>query len=146
MISNAQEIEEQPEYLLTNFKVNIEKLAAMNRSFASLLLDRRCASCWGDIFQEPGQGINIETLEHLKKIATHCSNIPGFIQSNSPVMEAVFRILIGNRNKATTLKSIYESLHKRWSDPTNPRTPSLDKLYRMLLADTFYGISQVSQR
>ena len=146
MITPIPEIEEQPEYLLTNFKVDLEKLAAMNRSFESLLLDRRCASCWGEMFQEPGQGTHIKASEHLKKIATHCSNTTNFIQSDFTVMEAVFRILTSNRNKPAALKSIYENLRKRWSDPTNPRTPSVDKLYRMLLSDTFYGISQVPQK
>ena len=147
MVTEQQEQEEaqEQEYLSTSFSVDLEKLAAWGRSIQILLLHRRCASCWGTIVQEPDQGLSIKTTEHMKQIAKHCSTTLDFIHPDLPVMEAVFRVLLSNGNKPMTLESIYESLRERWTNPTNLRTPHVDKLYRMLLADTFYGISQVSK-
>ena len=145
MVTEQQEQEQEQEYLSTSFSVNLEKLAALGRSIQILLLHRRCASCWGTLVQEPDQGLSIKTTEHMKQIANHCSITLNFIHPDLPVMEAVFRVLLSKGNKPMTLESIYENLRERWSNPTNPRTPHVDNLYRMLIADTFYGISQVSQ-
>ena len=139
-----QEHEQEEKYLSASFKVDPARLASRLRSLQLLLLHRRCASCWGTLVQDPTQGFDIEAAVHLKQIARHCSKEHGFIQPELPVMEAVFRILLSNGNQATTVESIYETLMERWSDPTNPRTPLPDKLYRMLSGDNFYGISQVS--
>lgn len=87
----------------------------------------------------------IEVDEHLERIANHCSLSPGFIQPDMPAMEAAFRILLSNGRKPMAVQVIYEALRERWSNPTNPRTPPPDKLYRMLLADTFYGITQLAE-
>ena len=86
----------------------------------------------------------IKVDEHLKRIADHCSISPEFIQSDMPAMEGVFRILLRNGRKPMSVQSIYEALRERWTNPANPRTPPLDKLYRMLIADTFYGIIPVA--
>ncbi|MEK7777991.1 MAG: hypothetical protein AAB303_05140 [Chloroflexota bacterium] len=87
----------------------------------------------------------IDVDEHLERIANHCSLSSEFIQSDMPTMEATFRVLLSNGRKPMTVQAIYETLRERWSNPTNPRTPPPDKLYRMLLADTFYGITQLAE-
>jgi len=146
MIMEPEQQQEQEEkYLAVSFRVDPERLASRGRSLQLLLLHRRCASCWGTLVQKPAQGLGIKVAEHLKQIARHCSKAPDFIHPELPVIEAVFRILLSNGNQTTTLESIYKTLLERWSDPTNPRTPSPDKLYRMLSGDTFYGISQIPQ-
>ncbi len=135
-----QQQEESEELLSARFTIDPDSLATRGRSMQLLLLHRRCASCWGILIQEPGQGIAIDVDEHLERIANHCSVSAGFIQSDMPAMEAAFRVLLSNDRNPMTVQSIYEALRERWSNPTNPRTPPSDKLYRMLIADTFYGI------
>ena len=141
----GQQQQESEELLSARFAIDPDRLAARGRSLQLLLLHRRCAGCWGAPIQEPGQGMAIEVDEHLERIANHCSISPGFIQSEMPAMEAVFRVLLGNDREPMTVQSIYEALRERWSNPTNPRTPPPDKLYRMMTADTFYGITLVAE-
>ena len=140
-----QEQEQEARYLSTTFKVDMKWLAAQGRSVQLLLLNRRCASCWGGFVQEPAKGRDVGAAVHLKQIAQHCSAAPDFIHFELPIMEAVFRILLSTGNKPTTLESIYQTLQERWLDPANPRTPRLEKLYRILSNDTSYGISQVPE-
>jgi hypothetical protein len=59
-----------------------------------------------------------------------------------PVMEATFRVLLANGNKAMTLEAIHDALEKRWTDYANPRTPTPDRLYRMISREKFYCISE----
>ena len=141
----TEEQQEEATYLAASFKVDSDRLAAQGRSLQLLLLHRRCASCWGTLVQEPAQGLKIEAAKHLEQIAHHCSATPDFIHPALPIMEAVFRVLLSNGNEPMTLESIYETLWERWSDSTNPRTPTPEKLYRLLTSDTFYGIILVSQ-
>ena len=145
LAGQQQEEREQEEerYLATRFKVDPERLATQDRSMRLLLLHRRCAACWGTLIQEPDHGLSIEADEHLEQIASHCFAASDFIHHELPVMEAVFRILVGSGNQSMVLEDIYQILRERWSDPTNPRTPQPEKLYRTLSADIFYGIVKV---
>ena len=144
MVSEQEQVE-VAEHLSASFRIDPNRLASQGRWLPLLLLHRRCASCWATLIQEPGQGLGIGANEHLKRIASHCSRSPEFIQPDFPVMEAVFRVLLINSRRPMTLQSIYDALRERWSNPTNPRTPPPDKLYRMLVADTFYGLIEVPQ-
>ena len=139
----GQQQEESAELVSTRFAIDPDRLADRGRSLQLLLLHRRCATCWGTLIQEPGQGLGIEADEHLERIANHCSRLPEFIQSDMTVMEAVFRVLLSNDREPMTAQAIYDTLRKRWSNPTNPRTPPPEKLYRMLMVDTFYGIAPI---
>jgi hypothetical protein len=60
-----------------------------------------------------------------------------------PTMEAIFRIIISNGNKPTTISHIYETLQDKWVDPNNMWLPTPTKLYRMLTNDMYYGIKEV---
>ena len=116
-----QQQKESETLIFPSFTIDPDRLATRGRSLQLLLLHRRCASCWGTLIQEPGQGLAIEVDEHLERIASHCSLSPEFIQSDMPVMEAVFRILLSNSSEPMSVQSIYEALRERWSNPTNPR-------------------------
>ena len=146
MTTEQQELEqEEAEYLTDRFAIDPERLAGWGRSFQILLLHRRCVSCWGTLIQEPGQGMNVTVAQHLRRIAAQCSTTPEFIKPAMPVMEAVFRILLGGRNKSKTVEEIFQLLKERWSDPTNPHTPTPETLHRMLSRDAYYGFAPASE-
>ena len=146
MTAQQQDTEEQEAaYLTASFTISPERLAAWGRSFQLLLLHRRCASCWGTLIQEPGQGMNVTVAQHLRRIAAQCSTTPDFIKPEMPVMEAVFRILLSGRNRPKTVEELFRLLQERWSDPTNPRTPTPETLHRMLTRDAYYGFAQADE-
>ncbi len=145
MTTQQQELEqEEAGYLTDKFAIDPGRLAGWGRSFQVLLLHRRCVSCWGTLIQEEGQGMNVTVAQHLRRIASQCSTTPEFIKPEMPVMEAVFRILLGDRNRPNTVEEIFQKLRERWSDPTNPRTPTPETLHRMLTRDAYYGFAQAS--
>jgi hypothetical protein len=138
-------VQEEAEYLTDRFVIAPERLAGWGRSFQLLLLHRRCASCWGTLIQEPGQGMNVTVAQHLRRIASQCSTTSDFIKPEMPVMEAVFRVLLGERNKSKTVEELFQLLREQWSDPTNPRTPTPATLHRLLTRDTYYGFALTSE-
>ena len=135
-----QEEEQDSRYLAATFKVDSGRLESLGRSMGLLLLHRRCPSCWATLINEPNQGLSKKAREHLKRIAEHCSKGQDYIKHDMPIMEAVFRILLSHREGPLSVEEILDELQERWSDPTNPRDPTPDKIYRILSGDRFYGI------
>ena len=66
MVSTEQE-QEAP-YVNALFHISPERIASLGRSFQLLLLQRRCASCWGSLMQEPKGGRDVTAPRHLSKI------------------------------------------------------------------------------
>ena len=139
MTSTEQEQETLHSSVL--FHINQETLASRGRSFQLLLEQRRCASCWGGLMQEAKGIRSVIASRHLSKLANHCSKRPDFITSGMPVAEAIFRVLLANANKPMTVQQIYDGLNERWVDPRNPGIPEIDGLYRIMLQETFYGLT-----
>ncbi|MBI4199343.1 MAG: hypothetical protein HY535_02560 [Chloroflexi bacterium] len=126
------------------YRIDPETLGAQGRSFAVLLLHRRCASCWGTLLQQPAQGLDIEAEEHLEQVQAHCASAPDFIHSALPVMETLFRILLASGNQPMTAEELHVALRERWADPSNSRVPAPEAVARLLSRDAFYGIRPVS--
>ncbi|MCZ6615101.1 MAG: hypothetical protein O7F09_03530 [Chloroflexi bacterium] len=143
MVSTEQEQEQEAPHVNTRFHISLERVASQGRSLQLLLQQRRCASCWGSLMQEPKGGRDITASRHLSKIASHCSKTDDFINSDMPLAEAIFRILLSNANKPMTTQQIYEGLNERWVDPINPRIPEMEGIYRIMSHDTFYGLKEV---
>ncbi len=135
-----QEEEQDSRYLVATFKVDPGRLESLGRSMGLLLRDRRCPLCWATLINESDQGLNIKARDHLKRLAEHCSKQPDYITHGMPIMEAVFRILLSHREGPLSVEEILEELQERWTDPTNPRDPTPDTIYRILAGDRFYGI------
>ena len=146
VIAKQEEEQQEAKYLTALFRVDPELLEKTGRSLKLLLLHRRCATCWGTLVQEPNMGMEIKADAHLKQLARHCSQTPDFIRSGMPVMEATFRVLLANGNKAMTLEAIHDALEEKWTDYANPRTPTPDRLYRMISREKFYGISEQGKK
>jgi len=56
-----------------------------------------------------------------------------------PIAEAIFRLLLANRNKQMTIGEIYDGLSDRWVDRMNPSIPELYGIYKIMTNDVFYG-------
>lgn len=137
-------VDEEAAHLRASFRIDQEELTARGRSFQLLLHHRRCASCWGSMVKRLDEGRGIRASEHLKQIVKHCSATAEFINSEMPLMEAVFRLLLANSTKPMTLEEIYGGLGEQWVDPVNPRIPSPEGVYWTLCSDAFYGICQIA--
>lgn len=128
----------------TNSKFHIDerRVSLSNRSFQLLLLQRRCASCWGSLIQEPDSGRDLTASKHLSKIASHCAKTSDYISKGMPIAEAIFRLLLANRNKLMTIGEIYDGLSDRWVDRMNPGIPEPHGIYKIMTSDVFYGFAE----
>ena len=134
--SSSNEPEESPKY-----RVSFERLAELNRSAAALVASRQAASSpprsWADLESTDPQQL-------VDEIAKNYSDEQGFIRSEMPIQEIIFRILLTHRNEPTTLQDLHYELTETWSTPVRPITITEGGLRRILDADTHYGFEIVN--
>ena len=120
----------------TLYKVSFEKLEALGRSAIYVLASR---------LPESAPSINSPNYSDLKpqklvdEIAKHSKGQEGYITTDMPIQEMVFRIILGKRNRPMSLSDIHNELTEKWSTPIRPITISQTGLMRILDSDTYYG-------
>lgn len=128
--------EESPMY-----QVSFERLVQLKRSAVQLIAARRPPSC-------PSRGKPDHELsdpeELVSEIADHSADEEGFIRSDLPVQEMIFRVLLTRSNEPTTLRDLHYEVTERWSTPIRPINLTEKGLERILDADTYYGFSKIA--
>ena len=126
---------------LSYYQVSFERLADLKRSPIALMAERRPPSC-------PSREVPDHELADpqmlVNEIAEHHGEDEGFIRTEMPVQEIVFRALLVRRNQPTPLRELHHELTERWSTPARPITFSERALARILDADTFYGFARAA--
>ena len=121
--------------------VSFERLDELNRSALMLVAERRGPSFASR--EKPDHELtNVQVL--VDEIAEHYTEEEGFIRTDMPIQEIVFRILLTRRNQPTLLRDLHYELTERWATPVRPINISELGLRRILDADTHYGFARVS--
>ena len=121
--------------------VSFERLEELNRSPLMLVAERRGPS-FPSREKPDNELTNVQVL--LDEIAEHHTEEEGFIRTDMPIQEIVFRILLTRRNQPTRLRDLHYELTERWATPVRPINISELGLRRILDADTHYGFARVS--
>lgn len=79
-----------------------------------LLVHRRL--CWMCRQESEGlaEALASEPDEFMEKISDHCSQEPDYLLPDTPMKEAVFRIILSRRNAPSTAAEISETLSEKW--------------------------------
>jgi hypothetical protein len=85
---------------------------------------------------------NLTSSELLATIKKCCSKTTGFITSDQPILESIFRLFMAGGNQAMTLSQIKDQLEARRGDALSLSFPALA---RILDKDRYYGIHSVSR-
>lgn len=128
--------EESPEY-----HVSFERLAQLNRSAVELIAERRPPSC--PSLNRPNNELS-DPQELVTEIAKYSADEEGFIRSDLPVQEMIFRILLARGNEPTPLRDLHYEVTERWSTPVRPITLTERGLARILDADRYYGFARLA--
>lgn len=128
--------EESPRY-----QVSFERLAQLKRSAVQLLAARRPPTCPSRA--KPDHELS-DPQELVSEIADHYADEEGFIRSELPVQEMIFRVLLTRSNEPTALRDLHYEVTERWSTPIRPIILTEKGLERILDADTYYGFSKIA--
>ncbi len=123
------------------YHISFQRLTELNRS-AALLMAARSGESGTSAGLLGKQTANPQAL--VDAVSEYSRNQEGFIQTNMPIQEIVFRILLTRRNEPTTLRELHYEVTERWATPVRPINVSETGLGRILDADTFYGFAKVN--
>ncbi|MDP7579480.1 MAG: hypothetical protein QGF12_08115 [SAR202 cluster bacterium] len=118
------------------FKVDYDAGGGAGVSIALLIASRKCYECrQNDI--EPSVAQSAPTIQ-VKRISQHCFKTADYLLPDTPLKEAVFRVLLSKRNRAISAEEISADLAKRWGQSINRREVSAGVIGRLLEDSPYY--------
>lgn len=126
-----------PDQIEPRWFIDLDWYQSNHRSFSTLAGRCLCANCRERLQVERGE---IPAGEILTAIRDCCSQEPGFITGELPVLESIFRLFLANGNQPLELEELGQQLSE-WRTGTFYRT-SVEVLSRLLKSDQHYGLRQ----
>lgn len=123
------------------YYIDLDGAAEHGRSMVAIVAARKCyehrsvADSTGD--SKPDV--------HVKEIAGHCADTADYLLPDTPLKEAIFRLLLAGGNKETTAAEVSQGLEARWAMSSYPRAISPDVVGRLLANSSSYGIVAVPE-
>lgn len=135
----------QEEAAASERKYEISETAAeeTGRSLPLLVHRRLCWMCRQES-EGLAEALAAEPDEFMEKISDHCSQEPDYLLPDTPMKEAVFRIILSRRNAPSTAAEISETLSEKWMATQFQRDTSPRVITRLLdSARDYYCIAEV---
>ena len=106
-----------------------------NRSFFTLARELLCPKCRRQLKIDEKEA---PAAALLKAIKGCCASEPGFITTEMPVLESIFRLLLANGNQPMGLEELGQQLRERFGGDFY--RVSLEILPRLFQNDRYYGL------
>lgn len=119
--------------------IDLEWYQQNNRSFAVLTQGCLCPRCHKRLKADECE---VSVADILSATKDCCSLASDFITSRVPILESAFRLFLANGNQPLDLEELGKQLGERRGGDAY-RT-SAEVLSRLLAADRYYGLRQVS--
>ena len=126
----------------TRYVVDLSKDRARVRSAPHLIASRRCFAC-SQAGDSPSPKSNAR--EYIKTIAEHCRHTTDYLLPDTPLKEAIFRVILARGNRETTAEDVSKELAEQWSTSAYPRDVSPGLLDRLMDGNDFYCLSSVPE-
>lgn len=133
----SDEVEEH----FPQFVISQEQALQSSRSLPLMIVGRLSNADKQAFEQEPKPEADIKGM--IDRISSSSSNEPDYLLPDTPLKEAIFRVLLANRNEPMTAEEISELLSERWAMTAYPRDVSPQVIQRLLENSFTYGIVKV---
>ena len=124
------------------YVVDLSKDRARVRSAPHLIATRRCYAC-NQVGDFPSAKPNAR--EYIRRIVDCCRRTPDYLLPDTPLKEAIFRVILARGNKETTPEDVSKELTEQWSSSAYPRDVSPGLLGRLMEGSEFYCIVRVPE-
>lgn len=131
--------EEQISY--AQYVIDPEAATAIQRSLPVLIASRRCY-----MDQQADDEISTDDKDlkrYIKRIADHCSKEQDYLLADTPLKEAIFRVMLSEGNRPLNAEDISGVLTSKWAMTPFPRNTSPEVIQRLLPVSSNYCISRV---
>lgn len=121
------------------WSIDLDWYQPNNRSFFTLARGCLCPKCRKQLKADEGE---VSATDLLVAINDCCSQKPGFITGETPILESVFRFFLASGNQPLELEELGKQVSE-WRGGDSYRT-SVEMLSRLLERDQYYGIRQAA--
>ena len=139
------EMEEFTDSDENSYVIDPEWYAVRRQSLTYVVGQRRCGSCDPSSTKKarsrkkPPEGWQAQ----MQAVAACCSEKPGYILWQTPVLEAVFRVLLANGNEPMNAQELADSIREWWLRDENSRDISGASLAQLLERQHTYGFAAI---
>ena len=136
--------EPEPEVQEPRYFIDVGAFEAAGRSFALMVRSRRCVYCTECENRPQEENLVLrDASEYMDQITDFCCHKPDYLLPGTPLTEAVFRLLLANRNRPMTLNEIEAGLAAAWTSAIYLKNLSDQVLERLLERPNEYSIRRV---
>ena len=142
MIENAQTTgssDQQPTF--RKYFIDPAKADSTGRSL-SVLLASRLSYMYQQGLDEAAI-IDSDPQDFFDIIFEHCSQAPDFLLPDTPLKEAIFRVLLAHGNEPMDAEQISAFIGQKWAMTQFPRDTSPEVIQLLLDSSDFYCIASV---
>jgi len=127
----------------SRYFVSVESARLNSRALPLLIVNRM-----GYMSQQSlGEGPNADSdiAPFIEQIASVDSKEPDYLLPDTPLKEAIFRIILANGNAPMTADEISEILTEKWAMTAYPRNYSAEVMTRLLESSSYYCIVRIQE-
>ena len=125
-----------PEYL-----IEVAQTDQDSRAIGLVIASRRCYVDQQADDSPPTRSSDPKVF--IKRIVSHCAATEDYLLPDTPLKDAIFRVMLAGGNVPTTPESISEILSEKWAMTAYPRDVSPKVIQRLLDNSEAYGIFKI---
>ena len=141
--AGQQDVEEEEDKPSPHYLVDADEAAARGRALPMLVASRRCYTCRDADEDKPVESTDAQP--YIERIAEHCATTPDYVLPDTPLKEAIFRVMLAGSNEPKTAQDISEVLSEKWELTAYPRDVSPRVIQRVLDSSQAYGIARLPE-
>ena len=138
MKQQTEVVKEEGDAPPLEFVVDIEQADFHGRALGMLIAGRRCYESRQADPEVPTSSRAIKKV--IKRIADHCNETSDFLLPDTPLKEAVFRVMLAGGNKPVTPEHVSQVLAERWAMTPYPRDISAPVIQKLMDSSESYCI------
>ncbi|MDA0769924.1 MAG: hypothetical protein O2821_06840 [Chloroflexi bacterium] len=127
-----------PEFLISQ-----EQALQIGRSLPLMIVGRMSYADRQTFGQEPDPAADVNNL--IKRVVDSSGKDPDFLLPDTPLKEAIFRVILSHGNDPMTAEDISEILSERWAMTAYPRNVTPQVIQRLLENSKSYCIVKVPE-
>lgn len=135
--------EEPDDKPLSTYVIDFEAAGSDHRSLALLIADRRCF-----VDKQADDEPMVESADsqsYIDRIQEHCGQTSDYLLPDTPLKEAIFRVILAGGNEPMDARQISQILGEKWAMTPFPRDVSIRVLGRLLDHSEFYAITKIPE-
>ena len=118
--------------------IDADVAEARRRSLPVMVASRQCYMCQQAVEEEIDSA---EAKELIDQIVDHCASANDYLLEDTPLKEAIFRVLLSRGNQPMGANEISVAISEKWVNATNQRNTSPSIIERLLRHGESYCIS-----